>query len=130
MYLDSKLKRRCLLSKRFHLSECTHDNIQALQNQSTECPIASISGNPLVKVVQKRTRPGGLILWISLESSLRSIPEDSGLMTDDCSSIGDFYDGNTECKVKKNVMTVSKDVVCNGLTYAESDLLIGPSNCK
>nr|KYP57196.1 Histone-lysine N-methyltransferase ATX2 [Cajanus cajan] len=35
MYLDSKLKSHCLLSKQLHLSECTYDNIQALQNQSS-----------------------------------------------------------------------------------------------
>ncbi|CAL0327238.1 unnamed protein product [Lupinus luteus] len=59
VYLDSKLKRHCLLSKQLHLSECTYDNIRALQNGSSEYPITSIRGEPsLVKVMYKRTRPG------------------------------------------------------------------------
>ncbi|TKY74667.1 Histone-lysine N-methyltransferase ATX2 [Spatholobus suberectus] len=181
MYLDSELKRHCLLSKQLHLSECTYDNIQAFQNQSSEYPISSIRGNPLVKVMQKRTRPGINIMGISRELSQadtsqssdagkRKIPpfslsfsaaptfflslhlkllikksvahisfcdnapvddqEDSGLMTDDCSSIDDCSIRNAEFNVKKNMMTMSKDAVRDELTCAESDLLIGPSNCS
>lgn len=51
-HLDLKLKRHCLLSKQLHLSECTYDNIQALQNGSSECPLTSTSGEPsLAKVL-------------------------------------------------------------------------------
>ncbi|KAE9609207.1 hypothetical protein Lal_00020075 [Lupinus albus] len=68
MYLDSKLKRHCLLSKQLHLSECTYDNIRALQNESHEYPITSIRGEPsLVKVMQKRTRPGIKTMGVSKE---------------------------------------------------------------
>ncbi|OIV96515.1 hypothetical protein TanjilG_07907 [Lupinus angustifolius] len=68
IYLDSKLKRHCLLSKQLHLSECTYDNIRALQNESHEYPITSIRGEPsLVKVMQKRTRPGIKIMGVSKE---------------------------------------------------------------
>ncbi|XP_027353723.1 uncharacterized protein LOC113864327 [Abrus precatorius] len=183
MYLDSKVKRHCLISKQLHLSECTYDNIQALQNQSSECPITSISGNPLVKeqVMQKRIRPGINIMGVSREFSKvdtsqpsdagkRKVPlfslsfaaaptfflslhlkllmeksvahisfcdnalvddqEDSGLMTDDCSSIDDYSNRNGEVNVKKNMMDFSMDAVCDGLACAESDLLIGPSNCE
>ncbi|ESW09082.1 hypothetical protein PHAVU_009G098700 [Phaseolus vulgaris] len=181
MYLDSKLQRHCLLSKQLHLSECTYDNIQALQNQSSEYPITSIRGNPLVKVMQKRIRPGINIMGVSRElsqadtleysdSCKRKIPpfslcfaaaptffislhlkllmeksvahisfcdhaliddeEDFGLMTDDCSSIDDCSNGNAEFNVKKNMIALSKDAVRGGLTCAEPDLLISPSNCS
>ncbi|XP_020228543.1 uncharacterized protein LOC109809605 [Cajanus cajan] len=178
MYLDSKLKSHCLLSKQLHLSECTYDNIQALQNQSSEYPITSIRASPLVKVMQKRTRPGINIMGVSRELSQadtsqssdggkRKIPpfslsfaaaptfflslhlkllmeksvahlsfcevedqEDSGLMTDDCSSMDDCSNRNSEFNVKKNMMTLSKDAVHDGLACAESDLLISPSNCS
>ncbi|CAJ1973772.1 unnamed protein product [Sphenostylis stenocarpa] len=203
MYLDSKLQRHCLLSKQLHLSECTYDNIQALQNQSSEYPITSIRGNPLVKVLspillclligntmsasfpeyvtKKRIRPGINIMGVSRElsqadtsessdSGKRKIPPFSlsfaaaptffislhlkllmeksvahisfcdhalvddpevfGLMTDDCSSIDDYPNRTTEFNVKKNMMTLSKDAVHDGLTCAESDLLISPSNCS
>jgi hypothetical protein len=49
--LDSKLKRHCLLSKQLHLSECTYDNIQALQHGSSEFTAASIREPSSVKVL-------------------------------------------------------------------------------
>ncbi|XP_014501118.1 uncharacterized protein LOC106761981 [Vigna radiata var. radiata] len=181
LYLDSKLQRHCLLGKQLHLSECTYDNIQALQNQSSDYPITSIRGNPLVKVMQKRIRPGINIMGVSREfsqadtseysdSGKRKIPpfslsfaaaptffislhlkllmeksvahisfcdhalvddeEDFGPMTDDCSSIDDCSNRNAEFNVKKNMITLSKDAVPDGLTCAKSDLLISPSNCS
>ncbi|KAI4337383.1 hypothetical protein L6164_015807 [Bauhinia variegata] len=70
MYLDSKLKRYCWFSKRLHLSECTYDNIQALQNGSLEFPVKSVSGDPSsFKVMWKRTRPGINIMGVSKEST-------------------------------------------------------------
>lgn len=51
VYLDSKLKRHCLLSKQLHLSECTYDNIQALQNGSSKFTTTSISEPSSVKVL-------------------------------------------------------------------------------
>ncbi|KAL2346816.1 hypothetical protein Fmac_000816 [Flemingia macrophylla] len=182
MYLDSKLKRHCLLSKQLHLSECTYDNIQALQNQSSVYPITSIRGNSLAKVMQqKRTRPGINIMGVSKElsqadisqssdSGKRKIPpfslsfaaaptfflslhlkllmeksvahlsfcdhapvedqEDSGLVTDGCSSIDGCSTRNGEFNVEKNMTTLSKDAVRDGLACAQSDLLISPSNCS
>lgn len=50
IYLDSKLKKHCLLIKQLHLSECTYDNIQALQNGSSEFPMTSTREPHLVKV--------------------------------------------------------------------------------
>ncbi|KAK4274380.1 hypothetical protein QN277_017608 [Acacia crassicarpa] len=68
MYLDSKLKRYCLLSKRLHISECTYDNIQALQNGLRECPITTISGKPSsFKVMPKRTRMRANFMGISTD---------------------------------------------------------------
>ncbi|KAG4933960.1 Histone-lysine N-methyltransferase TRX1 [Glycine soja] len=69
MCLDSKLKRHCLLSKQLHLSECTYDNIQALQNGSCRFSITSVSGSSSVKVRQKRSRPGINIMGISKVSA-------------------------------------------------------------
>ncbi|RDY14776.1 hypothetical protein CR513_00097, partial [Mucuna pruriens] len=51
MCLDSKLKRHCLLSKQLHLSECTYDNIQALQNGTSGFSITSVSGSSSVKLM-------------------------------------------------------------------------------
>ncbi|KAL1346801.1 hypothetical protein HN51_020346 [Arachis hypogaea] len=68
MYLDSKLKKHCLLSKQLHLSECTYDNIQALQNGTSGHPVTAISGQPsTVKIMRKRTRPGINIMGVSRE---------------------------------------------------------------
>ncbi|KAJ7958704.1 Enhancer of polycomb-like [Quillaja saponaria] len=70
MYLDHKLKRYCLLRKQLPLSECTYDNIQALQNGSDELPVMSIadeSSSP--KVMQKRYRQRSNIMGVSRESS-------------------------------------------------------------
>ncbi|CAJ2674922.1 unnamed protein product [Trifolium pratense] len=67
--LDSKLKRHCLLSKQLHLSECTYDNIQALQRGSNESTAASISEPSSIKVVRKRSRPGINIMGVSKASS-------------------------------------------------------------
>ncbi|CAL5206378.1 unnamed protein product [Lathyrus oleraceus] len=69
VYLDSKLKRHCLLSKQLHLSECTYDNIQALQHGSSEFTAASISRPSSVKVMRKRSRPGINIMGVSKVSS-------------------------------------------------------------
>ncbi|KAF7830216.1 Histone-lysine N-methyltransferase TRX1 [Senna tora] len=70
MYLDSMLKSYCLLSKKLHISECTYDNIRALQNGSNEFSITSSSGEPSpCKVLQKKTRPGINIMGVSKEST-------------------------------------------------------------
>lgn len=69
VYLDSKLKRHCILSKQLHLSECTYDNIQALQHGSSKFTAASISEPSSVKVVRKRSRPGINIMGVSKVST-------------------------------------------------------------
>ncbi|XP_027940136.1 uncharacterized protein LOC114194222 isoform X2 [Vigna unguiculata] len=70
--LDSKLKRHCLLSKKLLLSECTYDNIQALQNGSSELSITSVSGSSSAKVM-RRGRPGINIMGISKVSTQADI---------------------------------------------------------
>ncbi|KAI9106910.1 hypothetical protein K1719_022438 [Acacia pycnantha] len=67
MYLDSKLKSRCLLSKQLHISECTYDNVQALQNGSSQFSITSTGKSSSFKVMRKRTRQGINIMGISKE---------------------------------------------------------------
>ncbi|KHN32895.1 hypothetical protein glysoja_047006 [Glycine soja] len=68
MCLDSKLKRHCLLSKQLHLSECTYDNIQALQ-RSSRFSVTSVSESSSVKVRRKRSWPGNNIMGISKVST-------------------------------------------------------------
>ncbi|KAK7384789.1 hypothetical protein VNO78_30491 [Psophocarpus tetragonolobus] len=69
MCLDSKLNRHCILSKQLHLSDCTYDNIQALQNRSSVLSITAISGSSSVKVMQKRSWPGINIMGASRVST-------------------------------------------------------------
>ncbi|KAF2304518.1 hypothetical protein GH714_032883 [Hevea brasiliensis] len=42
MDLDSRLKRHCLLTKQLPLSECTYDNIKALQNGTSQLLSSSV----------------------------------------------------------------------------------------
>ncbi|XP_050364319.1 uncharacterized protein LOC126782989 [Argentina anserina] len=59
MHLDNKLGRHCLLTKKLPLSECTYDNIQALQNGLNQSSFMSLFGQPSpVKGTQKRPRQG------------------------------------------------------------------------
>lgn len=50
MYLDSKLKEHCLLTKQLPLSECTYDNIQMLQNGTNHSSVSSLYRQPSIKV--------------------------------------------------------------------------------
>ncbi|KAJ1414079.1 Enhancer of polycomb-like, N-terminal [Sesbania bispinosa] len=180
VHLDSKLKRHCLLSKQLHLSECTYDNIQALQNGSSEFTMTSISDPSSVKVMRRRSRPGINIMGVSKVSTQvgtqssdageRKLPplalsfaaaptffvclhlkllmdqsaahmnfynhapideqEDSGLVTDDCSSIDDCSIRNSEIILRKDVMTLSNDAAGDGWACAELDQATGPSTCS
>ncbi|KAL6216913.1 hypothetical protein ACLB2K_010131 [Fragaria x ananassa] len=59
MHLDNKLGRHCLLTKKLPLSECTYDNIMALQNGINQSPCITLYGQPSsVKATQKRSRQG------------------------------------------------------------------------
>ncbi|XP_061359587.1 uncharacterized protein LOC133303658 [Gastrolobium bilobum] len=178
VYLDSKLKRHCLLSKQLDLSECTYDNIQALQKGSREFPMTSISEPSSVKVLRKRNRPEINIMGVSKVSTQvdtrlssdageRKLPpfalsfaaaptfflclhlkllmeqsaahinfcvhapidnqEDSGLVTDDCSSIDDCCNRSSEISLRKDVMNLSDSAEGDGWCCAE---LVGPSTCS
>ncbi|KAK0572549.1 hypothetical protein LWI29_033330 [Acer saccharum] len=59
MYLDSKLKRRCLLDRQLPLSKCTFDNIKALQNGSNQSVATFLCGDDgSTKGLPRRSRPG------------------------------------------------------------------------
>ena len=45
MFLDSKLQRHCLLDRQLPLSECTYDNIKALQNGTNQLLSSPASSN-------------------------------------------------------------------------------------
>ncbi|KAI4316257.1 hypothetical protein L6164_024254 [Bauhinia variegata] len=179
MYLDCKINRHCLFSKQLHLSECTYDNIQALQNGIRQFPVKSVSGEPSsFKVMQKRTRPSINVMGVSKESiqvdtsqssdtvkrklppfalSFAAAPtfflslhlkllmersvshisfcdpapaddlENTSLMADGYSSTDDYSNRNSESTLNKSMMTSSKDAASGGWSYAESELVIGPS---
>src|ERR1044072_3702913 len=56
--------------------------------------------------------------------------EDSGFMTDDCSSIDECSNRNTEIILRKGVMALSNDAAGGGSSGADLDLVIGPSTCQ
>ena len=45
MFLDSRLQRHCLLDRQLPLSECTYDNIKALQNGTNQLLSSPASSN-------------------------------------------------------------------------------------
>ncbi|KAK4747051.1 hypothetical protein SAY87_026088 [Trapa incisa] len=57
MYLDLKLMRHCLLTKKLPLSECTYDNIRGIQNGANRLSASSQPGSS-IKVLQKKDRTG------------------------------------------------------------------------
>ncbi|KAM5566264.1 hypothetical protein ABKV19_019963 [Rosa sericea] len=73
MYLDNKLRRHCLLAKKLPLSECTYDNIQALQNGINQSPFMSLCRQPSVKGTRKRSRQGINFMGSSREVSFVNI---------------------------------------------------------
>ncbi|XP_027332550.1 uncharacterized protein LOC113847562 [Abrus precatorius] len=178
VYLDSKLKRHCLLRKQLHLSECTYDNIQALQNGSSE--LTSISESS-VKVMQKKSRPWINIMGVSKVStqvdahqysdagarklppfalSFAAVPvfflglhlkllmkqsttrinfcghapiddqEDSGLMTDGCTSTDVYSNRNSGIILRKDMATLSNDAAGDGWCCADSDQVMDPATCS
>ncbi|XP_010254200.1 PREDICTED: uncharacterized protein LOC104595249 isoform X2 [Nelumbo nucifera] len=68
LYLDSKLKKYCLISKQLPLPECTYDNIKVLQNGSAWLRVPSICEGPIShEGVRKRSRHAILQMGISKE---------------------------------------------------------------
>ncbi|KAK8697404.1 hypothetical protein V6N13_113555 [Hibiscus sabdariffa] len=74
MLLDSKLKRRCLLNRQLPLSECTYNNIKALQNgtdrllSSSACKDSSVQG-----LRRRKYWPGISPMGVSRESSFLEV---------------------------------------------------------
>ncbi|KAK8604803.1 hypothetical protein V6N13_082275 [Hibiscus sabdariffa] len=75
MVLDSKLKRHCLLNRQLPLSECTYDNIKALQNGTNR-----LLGSPAFKdsssvegLTRRKYRPGISLMGVSRESSFLEV---------------------------------------------------------
>ncbi|XP_022755261.1 uncharacterized protein LOC111303344 isoform X2 [Durio zibethinus] len=70
MSLDSKLKRHCLLNSQLPLSECTYDNIKALQNGTNQLlsSRACKDSSSLEGLRRRRYRQGISLLGVSRES--------------------------------------------------------------
>ncbi|KAJ0030955.1 hypothetical protein Pint_12757 [Pistacia integerrima] len=60
MYLDTKLKKNCRLTRQLSLSECTYDNIKALQNGSNVLSMNSslFRDSSLAKGLRRMSRQG------------------------------------------------------------------------
>ncbi|GAV89524.1 EPL1 domain-containing protein [Cephalotus follicularis] len=69
-YLDSKLVGHCSIIRQLPLSECSYDNINALQNGSNKLPISSIClDSSGAKGLHRRSRQGISLMAISREST-------------------------------------------------------------
>ncbi|XWS27146.1 hypothetical protein CRYUN_Cryun26dG0090900 [Craigia yunnanensis] len=75
MFLDSKLRRHCLLNRQLPLSECTYDNIKALQNGTNRLlssPACS-DFSSLEGLRRRRYRQGISLMGVSRESSFLKV---------------------------------------------------------
>uniref|UniRef100_A0A5B6ZB44 Enhancer of polycomb-like protein n=1 Tax=Davidia involucrata TaxID=16924 RepID=A0A5B6ZB44_DAVIN len=69
LYLDHKLRRHCLLTRQLPLSECTYDNIKALEGGSDQSHTNSVSGQPSsFEGSQKKYMQGIMPMGVSKES--------------------------------------------------------------
>ncbi|KAF2308333.1 hypothetical protein GH714_040029 [Hevea brasiliensis] len=70
MDLDSKFKRHCLLTKQLPLSECTYDNVKALQNGTSQLLGSSgCSDSSRIKGPIRRSRQCISLVGVSRESN-------------------------------------------------------------
>ncbi|KAK6927437.1 Enhancer of polycomb-like, N-terminal [Dillenia turbinata] len=77
-YLNSKLGRHCLLSKKLPLSECTYDNITALETGIYQLPRSLVQAGPSSSQgFWKRSRLGMLPFGISREATYMHMNEAS-----------------------------------------------------
>ncbi|TYJ02529.1 hypothetical protein E1A91_A13G235900v1 [Gossypium mustelinum] len=58
MFLDCKLKRYCVLNRQLPLSECTYDNIKALQNGTNQLFSSPYKGSSSLEGSRRRYRQG------------------------------------------------------------------------
>ncbi|KAL4324554.1 hypothetical protein GQ457_11G017930 [Hibiscus cannabinus] len=74
MFLDSKLKRYCVLNRQLPLSECTYDNIKALQNGTNKLfSSPDCKGSSLLAGLRRRYRQGLSHMRITRESSFLEV---------------------------------------------------------
>ncbi|XVF88216.1 hypothetical protein PTKIN_Ptkin19aG0032000 [Pterospermum kingtungense] len=75
MFLDSKLRRHCLLNRQLPLSECTYDNIKTLQNGTNQLLSYPACGDSslLEGLRRKRYRRGLSLMGLSRESSFLKV---------------------------------------------------------
>ncbi|KAA8521753.1 hypothetical protein F0562_012426 [Nyssa sinensis] len=69
LYLDQKLLRHCLLTRQLPVSECTYDNIKALEGGCSQLHLSSISGEASSSEgSQKKSMQGIMPMAVSKES--------------------------------------------------------------
>lgn len=75
VFLDSKLKRQCLITRQLPLSECTYDNIKALQNGTNQLlsSPAYKDSSSLEGLRRRRYRQGISLMGVSRESSFLKV---------------------------------------------------------
>ncbi|XVF34454.1 hypothetical protein REPUB_Repub18cG0060100 [Reevesia pubescens] len=84
MFLDSKLKRHCRLNRQLPLSECTYDNIKALQNGANlllSSPACKDSSS--LEGLKRRYRQGISLIGVSRESSFLKVGQFSSNSEED-----------------------------------------------
>lgn len=70
VYMDSKLKRHCLLTRQLHLSECTDDNIKVLQNGGNLLSTAAVCwDDSSTKGLQRISKQGTSLMGVPKESA-------------------------------------------------------------
>ncbi|EEF45945.1 uncharacterized protein LOC8272156 isoform X1 [Ricinus communis] len=78
MHLDSRLKRHCLLTKQLPLSECTYDNVKALQNGTSQLLDSSVCRDSArIKGPVKRFRQCVSLMGVSRDSNYVNSPSSS-----------------------------------------------------
>ncbi|KAF6172918.1 hypothetical protein GIB67_035472 [Kingdonia uniflora] len=89
--LDDKLKQHCSIIKQLPLEECTHDNINILQNGSNALPISSACSEPAsLEVFQKRPRQSTIQLGIFQEPVKIDVGHSSSKHNEKCQRLPPF----------------------------------------
>ncbi|KAF5748232.1 hypothetical protein HS088_TW04G00183 [Tripterygium wilfordii] len=68
-FLDRELKRHCLLTRQLPLSECTYDNIKALQDGNQLLSCSTCKNSALFEGLRRRSRIAMKLIGISRESA-------------------------------------------------------------
>ncbi|XP_057959274.1 uncharacterized protein LOC131151842 isoform X2 [Malania oleifera] len=98
LYLDCYLKRNCMLAKQLPLSECTYDNIKALQSGSDHLAITPVSGEP--SIVEEH------------EESSRCLMVGDSSLAEVCSNEGSETSKKTDMKIVSNDAACSEWLSC------------------